>query len=201
MDNEQQKITATIKAPTGDACCGPTETPEQVVKSLVPRLNETIFEILSEEPFKGESAIVTGSGEPMFIKPEYLITTITAFTLKLLNEKIIQRRKIAFTGEVAGVSALESIRVEDLLTINVSIEKLPFMKVPESKHKVFIALVNQTTNQVMIDEIEPSLAKDTRKFMVRMRQPGKNKFKAYVFGGDGQIEGSFSTEFNVQEKK
>lgn len=42
----------------------------------------------------------------------------------------------------------------------------------------------------MLDEIEPSLASDTRKFLVRMRQAGKNKFRAYVFGGDGQIESS-----------
>ena len=145
------------------------ETPEQIIQRLVPRLNETIYEILSEPPFKGEVSLVTGSGEPIFIKPEMFITSITAFTLRVLEQKSIQRRKITFNGEVAGVSATEPIRVDDLLTINVNIEKLPFLKAPESKHKVFVACVNQSTNQVMIDEIEPSLAKDKRKFLVQMR--------------------------------
>ena len=131
----------------GDACCGggPMETPEQVCKSLVPRLNETLFEIMSEAPFKGEVSLVTGS-EPIFFKPEMFITSITAFTLRVMEEKIINRRKITFTGEVAGVSSMEPVRLEDLLTIKVNIEKLPFMKVPESKHRVYVALVNQTTN-------------------------------------------------------
>ena len=49
----------------------------------------------------------------------------------------------------------------------------------------------------MIDEIEPSLEKDTRKFLVKMRQAGKNRFKVYVFGGDGHIESSNPCEFLV----
>ena len=175
------------------------ETPEQIVQGLVPRLNETLFEILSEPPFKGEVALVTGD-EPIYIKPEMFITSITAFTLRVLEQKPIQRRKITFTGEVAGVSTMEPVRVDDLLTINVNIEKLPFMKCAESKHRVYIACVNQSTNQVMIDEIEPSLAQDKRKFLVKMRQAGKNKFKVYIFGGDGQIESSFPCEFLVMEK-
>ena len=52
----------------------------------------------------------------------------------------------------------------------------------------------------MIDEIEPTLEKDTRKFLVNMRQSGKNKFKVYVFGGDGQLESSNPCEFMVMEK-
>ena len=113
------------------------------------------------------------------------LTTFSNFTLRLLEQKAVNRRKITFSGEVAGVSCTEPVRVNDLLTISVNIEKLPFMKAAESKHKVYVALVNQTTNQVMIDEIEPTLEKDTRKFLVNMRQSGKNKFKVYVFGGDG----------------
>ena len=71
----------------GDSCCGggPMETPEQIIQRLVPRLNETIYEILSEPPFKGEVSLVTGSGEPIFIKPEMFITSITAFTLRVLE--------------------------------------------------------------------------------------------------------------------
>ena len=65
---------------------------------------------------------------------------------------------------MTGVSATEPIRIGDLLTVKVNIEKLQHMKVPESKFKVYAALVNQTTNQIMISEIEPSLQKDTRKF-------------------------------------
>ena len=191
LDFDNKRVREKMPQAPGDACCGgPMETPEQIVRGLVPRLNETIIEILQEEPFKGEASIVTG-GEPIFFKPEMVITSISAFTLRVMEQTIVQRRKITFTGEVAGVSATEPIRVNDLLTITVNIEKLPFMKLAESKHKVFVALANETTNQVMIDEIEPSLAKDKRKYMVNMRQPGKNKFKAYVFCVDGQIESSF----------
>ena len=74
------------------------------------------------------------------------ITSISAFTLRVMEQTIVQRRKITFTGEVAGVSATEPIRVNDLLTVTVNIEKLPFMKLAESQHKVFVALANETTN-------------------------------------------------------
>ena len=168
-----------------DSCCGgPMDSPEKIIQGLVPRLNETLFEILSEAPFKGEVAITTGS-EPMFICQEALVKAISTFTLRVMEKKAVNRRKITFTGEVSGVSATEPIRIGDLLTLNVKIEKLAHMKVPESTHRVYVALVNQTTNQIMISEIEPSLQKDTRKFQTQMRQKDKNKFIAYVFGADG----------------
>ena len=183
-----------------EACCGgPLDSPETIVRGLVPRLNETLFEILQEAPFKGEVALTSGS-EPMYIKQEAIVTSITAFTLRLMEQKVVNRRKITFTGEVSGVSATEAIRIGDLLTVNMKIEKLQHMKVPESKRKVYAALVNQTTNQIMISEIEPSLKNDTRKFQTQMRQKDKNKFVAYVFGADGQIESSFPTDFVVKEK-
>ena len=125
-----------------DACCGgPLDSPEVIVRGLVPRLNETLFEILQEAPFKGEVALTSGS-EPMYIKQEAIVTSITAFTLRLMEQKVVNRRKITFTGEVSGVSATEAIRVGDLLTVNMKIEKLPHIKVHESHRKVYAALVN-----------------------------------------------------------
>ena len=92
FDNKREKVKMP-QAP-GDACCGgPMETPEQIVKGLVPRLNETIFEILSEEPFKGEATLVTGS-EPISFKPEMIIMSVSAFTLRVMEQTIVQRRKI-----------------------------------------------------------------------------------------------------------
>ena len=122
------------------------DTPEQIVRSLAPRLNETIIEILSEEPFKSEVAIVTGN-EPIMIKPEMFITSLTSFTQRLMEMKVVQKRKITFSGQVAGVSLTEPVRVNDLLTITVNIEKLPFLKAcGSSKFKVYTVLVNQSTN-------------------------------------------------------
>ena len=34
---------------------------ELVVQSLIPRLNETLFEALSEAPFQGQGMIITGA--------------------------------------------------------------------------------------------------------------------------------------------
>jgi hypothetical protein len=33
----------------GDACCAPEESPEQELKSYLPKLNEVIFDFLSED--------------------------------------------------------------------------------------------------------------------------------------------------------
>ena len=35
----------------GGGCCGPMDSPEVILRGLIPRLNETLFEILTEAPF------------------------------------------------------------------------------------------------------------------------------------------------------
>jgi hypothetical protein len=34
----------------GDACCAPQESPEQELKGYLPKLNEIIFDLISEDP-------------------------------------------------------------------------------------------------------------------------------------------------------
>ena len=56
----------------GGGCCGPMDSPEVILRGLIPRLNETLFEILTEAPFQGEVALSSGQ-DPMYIKQEALI--------------------------------------------------------------------------------------------------------------------------------
>lgn len=47
----------------GDACCASGDlTPEQKICQLVPKLNECLYEILSEEPYHRATTLATSVG-------------------------------------------------------------------------------------------------------------------------------------------
>ena len=48
------------KSGGGDACCATGDlSPEEKIINLIPKLNEVIYEILSEEPFARATMLVT----------------------------------------------------------------------------------------------------------------------------------------------
>ena len=62
---------------------------------------------------------------------EKLITSVVGFTLRLLGTKIVPLFKTTVQTRVDGIPAHEAIRVGDLLTIDVKVERLN-NKVPDS---------------------------------------------------------------------
>ena len=49
----------------------------------------------------------------------------------------------------------------------------------------------------MIDEVAVTEKVIDRKFQMLLGQRGKNTFRAFIFSGDGQIDGSFNREVQV----
>lgn len=80
-----------------------------IVRSLVPRLNETLIEILSEEPFQGAGMIVTEGGNLRF-SSDKIITSLTGFSLRLLGGSVEPEHKLNVTCRVDGIDANETIR-------------------------------------------------------------------------------------------
>ena len=80
-----------------------------MIRSLIPRLNETLFEVLGESPFLGNSNMVS-HGTGYKYSCEKLITTLIAFTLRALGGKIAPMFKVSLTSRVDGIPITESIR-------------------------------------------------------------------------------------------
>ena len=142
------------KAP--DACCGGGSqvTPEEVVQKLIPKMNETLFEILGEAPFLGQTKITTEAGVPLEIKVEQLILSILNYTNSILGESAGPRLKISLQGNVKGVAITDTIRKGDVLSITGKMEKKRGIKEDKHSWRSFVALVNKTNNRVAVDEYE-----------------------------------------------
>lgn len=71
----------------GDACCGGSEpdTPDAIIRRYLPKLTETMLEILCEAPFQGEATLSLPSGDAINFKGEMLLTTILSLTLRTLG--------------------------------------------------------------------------------------------------------------------
>ena len=79
------------------------------MRSLIPRLNETLFEILGEGSFLGNSTLISG-GAGFKYSCEKLIMTIIVFSLKVLGGEIAPMFKVTLTSRVDGIPATEPIR-------------------------------------------------------------------------------------------
>ena len=160
----------------GGGCCGEEapETPDQILTQYLPKLTDTLLDIFAEEPFNGESSMTVGDGKSFEFKGEMLLTTILAWSLRVLGGGLRQKRKIS----------LEALANQ----VTVRCEKLPFLKEDphSSKRRTFVVLVDQSDNSMHIKEISKEDAVVETKFQVKATATEKKrKFKAYVVSGDG----------------
>lgn len=122
-----------------------------VVLSLIPRLNETLFEILSEEPFQGVGFLLTEGGAVRY-SGEKIITSLVGFSLQILGGKVVPEYKVSLSCRVEGIEPHDSIRAGDLLTVDVNCERLHHESVAQKggdtqyNSRVFMALVNFSTD-------------------------------------------------------
>ena len=93
------------------------KSPEEVVKALVPRLNETIFDFLAEAPFQGQSQITTEAGVPFKIQCDAILSSIVNYTGRILANDQFNKLKISLDGQVKGENPGETIKRGDFLTI------------------------------------------------------------------------------------
>ena len=117
-------------------------------------MNETLFEILGEAPFLGQTKITTEAGVPLEIKVEQLILSILNYTNSILGESAGPRLKISLQGNVKGVAITDTIRKGDVLSITGKMEKKRGIKEDKHSWRSFVALVNKTNNRVAVDEYE-----------------------------------------------
>ena len=155
-DEEAAKWKHVEQKAGGDACCSSGDlSPEQKICSLIPKLNEVIFEILSDAPYHRATMLVTQTGS-IAIKQQALIESISSFTQKLLHNVHFAkspRRNLTLKGEVKGLKVGESVRVNDLVTFDVTISKIPALKACCS-HRLWLALINQTSREVQMLEFQ-----------------------------------------------
>ena len=85
----------------GDACCASGDLSlEQKIHSLIPKLNEVIYEILNEEPYHRATMLVTPSGS-ISLKQQAIIDSIQSFTQRVLHNTHFaksQRRNLTLKG-------------------------------------------------------------------------------------------------------
>lgn len=143
-----------VKGGSGDACCSSGDlTAEQKICQLVPKLNEVLYEILSEDPYHRANTINCTAGA-ISIKQQAIIESIQGFTQRLLhNVHYIKspRRTLSLKGSVKGLNVGEQMRRGDLMTFDIAIEKIPGLKSCCS-HRLWLALINQTSREVQIEE-------------------------------------------------
>ena len=145
-----------------------------VVTSLVPRLNETLFEILGEAPFQGTGMIMTPGGGFRF-SGEQIITSLVGFSLRLLGGKVEPEHKVSLNCYVDGIDPNDSIRAGDLLTIDATCERLhdgvsaSQVEGKQSSGRAWMALVNTSTDQVVLEEISLDEKVTKRSFKMMLR--------------------------------
>ena len=127
------------------------------------------------------------------------MTSILTYTLKALGKKLDgPQRKLALTARVDGIPLTEPIRLGDILTVSVTCEKLSHAKKAESdsdnSQRVFMALVNYATDQMIVEEIAETEELLEKEFKIQLRERGKNSFRVYAFTGDGRIDSSFNRD-------
>lgn len=170
----------------GGGCCGDDggpPTPDSIITKFLPKLIDTVLEILCEAPFNGEASLSAPNGDKYKFKGESILKTVLAFTLRVLGGRLQQKRKISIETNGPKVS--------------VTCEKLPFLKEdPHSgKRRSFIALVNTADYSMYVQEISSSDVKVTKDFKMKEgKADGENQFKAFVVSGDGQIDAGSSAK-------
>lgn len=173
----------TPAASGGDACCGESgpRTPDQIIGDILPKLTETLLDILCDEPFNGQSIYVPQSHDGFKFKGESLMTSFLAYMRQVNGAKLLNKRNITI------------IAPEDALFGDVSIkvvaERLPFVKEPHGTRKrVFVALCNTLDGSMYVQEDLNDTPRLMKTFKIKSTTKGKANFRAYVVSGDGQIE-------------
>lgn len=169
----------------GGGCCGGNEpmTPDGIVTSFMPKLTETMLEILSETPFNASPTLPSASGSQFKFRGETILTTLLAFERRVLGGKPEHRRNIT-------IEAPTSAKLNSSFTVSVKCEKLPFVKdgPGASRRSFYVALCNLGDNSMTlraISGVEPSVE---QKFTYTVKEKGDCSFRAFVVSGDGQIE-------------
>ena len=60
-----------------------------------------------------------------------------------------------------------------------------------------MSLLNYATQQVITEEISTTEKMTDNKFLLQLREAGKNSLRVYVFTGDGNIDSSFNHDIWV----
>jgi len=165
----------------GDACCGGSapKTPPDVIVQYLPKLTETLIEVLAEKPFNGKS-VVTLDGKPdIKYKGEMLLQTILSFTLRVLGGKLMQKRKIAVEGPS------KQVKLGDSFDVKVNFQKYPFVKEPSKTKRIYICLANLADNSLHIQTGSPDDVQVEKTFKILPMPTGDCNFRAYVVSSDG----------------
>ena len=146
----------------------------------MPKLAETLIDILSEAPFQGQHIIVPENGDGFKYRGETILTTVLAFSLRVLGGKLLEQRKIVV--DVPAKSALG-----DSFNVKVRAEKLPFVKDSpgHGRKRLYIALVNLLDNSMQIKEVPARDQLVEAEFKVTPSEKGSCTIRALILSGDG----------------
>ena len=142
------------RASGGDACCAPTEAPEERVKDDMPKLNETLLEILSEDQSLATGEHCGDNNAYFAVKTDALVESMARFTQKCLGTGSLPRREVVLEGCVKGVAETSRFRQGDLLTIKVQVIRNQAVKVTKCDYtrKQWLVLSNSLTRDTYFQE-------------------------------------------------
>jgi len=143
-DEKENAIAATKGG--GGGCCGGSGdlTPETKIAHLLPKLNEVLFEILSEKPFVNTGTLEFEEQKYLF-RPEALLNSIHEFMTRFWNLKLAPAYKVSL--KVQGGLDVKALRVTDVLKVTVEAERLKFTK-KTCNSKFWLCLTNTGSREL-----------------------------------------------------
>ena len=143
----------------GGGCCGEEEaaTPDTITGRFLPKLTETIIEILAEEPFQGKSTMKTGDKDAFKFRGELILTTVLGWALRVLGGRSINKRNIL-------IEASSTAKQGEGIPVVFRLEKLPFVQNKHERSRAWLAVVNYADNSMTVHEFPSADAIVEKKF-------------------------------------
>jgi hypothetical protein len=188
-DTAQNKVDLGVANATG-GCCGGGNGPVAEVRAILGRLNETIFEFLSEDEML-KTGQTTVENNTFGVSPWLYIEQICKLAKECLGTKTNKIRKVTLTGAVAGLAEGESPRQNDMMTFKVTVEKqLEGIKSAcgdDSKTRLWLVLTNTLSRELHMHEFRQRRNTYEHEVQSVIRSSGPQLWKAFCVSGTGQV--------------
>ena len=130
----------------GGGCCGDDGpvTPDSYISDQMPKLTESVLDILSADPFNGKNSLKIGENTIKF-KGEGMLMSTLDFVRRVKGVKLLEKRKITMSAPTKPVKSGASFDV------TVRAEKHAFVKEAHGTRKrIYVGLSNLSDNTMTL---------------------------------------------------
>ena len=146
----------TLGALAAGGCCGLAPAPgshEEILGDYIPRLNEVIFEIFSEDKLM-QMGFWSHAGQQLQLMPFKTLESICQFTKKIVGSTGVEPLEVTMEGGVKGLSPEQTPQVGDLVTVKVTSRKRKGVKQDHHPCQSWFILTNSVTNIALISDFK-----------------------------------------------